>query len=210
MMTIFDIYESIMDRKNRQTVGSNVMDTIKGEVDEFIQKNYITNHCTYDVLIKDDKVLVDVYGDISTRANLDYLTNGKFKFNHIQGSFFIRYCDELKSLEGGPDIVDENYSYAYGRVIKDLEGAPHTVGRAFICSDCRSLVSLKGSPKKCMHFNVTYCPNLKSLKYGPKEVTKNYIVYETGNDGKETVFTDEDVRKYTKVGGKIIKFCGEI
>lgn len=65
----------------------------------------------------------------------------------------------------------------------------------FDCGGCKSLISLKGAPKKVNgYFNCSECSSLKSLKGAPKEVGSNFYCR-----GCNKQFTEEDVRKVSKV-----------
>ena len=62
--------------------------------------------------------------------------------------------------------------------LKSLQGAPKKVGRSFYCSDCESLTSLEGAPKK--------------------------VGGDFGCNDCKIKFTEDDVKKVSKVKGKII------
>ena len=87
--------------------------------------------------------------------------------------------EEIQKLNEGKtflDIIIPNDIYVNGEGITSLEGAPKTINGDFDCFN-NKLTSLKGAPTKVNgHF---YCRN---------------------NPGK---FTEEDVKKVCKVGGKI-------
>ena len=75
-------------------------------------------------------------------------------------------------------VVKGNFSCSYCTLLKDLTGAPEKVGRSFYCSHCTSLTSLQGAPKK--------------------------VDGDFGCNDCKIKFTEDDVKKVSKVKGKII------
>ena len=126
-------------------------------------------------------------------TNITSLTNEAFIWTTVNGSFEVLYCKYLKSLEGAPKKVGEdfycsscdsltslkgapekvggNFYCDYNKSLKSLEGAPKEVGGDFDCSGCKSLESLEGVPKEIIKdFKCSNCQSLKTLKGVPEKV----------------------------------------
>ena len=137
----------------------------------------------------------------------------------VERNFDCSWCTSLKSLEGSPKEVGGLFDCSWCTSLTSLVGAPEKT-QYISCSDCENLKSLKGAPKELAYFCCVRCKSLKSLKGGPevverifdcrltsitslegcpKEVSGNFVC----NDCK-TQFTEEDVRKVSKVKGDII------
>ena len=93
----------------------------------------------------------------------------------VKGEF---YCtnNSLTSLEGAPEKVGGSF-YCYNNSLTSLEGAPKKVGRDFYC-DHNSLTSLEGLPK---------------------EIGGNLWI----SFAKGIYFTEEEIRKVSKIKGKV-------
>ena len=144
--------------------------------DKFLIEEFIEENyrTTKPVKISKD-FIVDCDGQVFFKDFTNKLTNGLFKWGKVAKGFFCTDCLELTSLEGGPEEVGENYNVA-STCITSLKGAPKKVGGYFDCS-YNSIISLEGAPK---------------------EVGKNFDCSEC--KGK---FTEADVKKHSKVKGKI-------
>ena len=124
-------------------------------IEEFLKKNYIPPKNGF--VINDDNT-VDVKGDLILKSKeLEYLTNGFFKFNKVDGFFSIELSN-IKSLEGGPRIVVKDVLCGWCKNLTSLEGAPEMLGKAglkskstFNCSNCENLKSLKGIPSRSIN-----------------------------------------------------------
>ena len=93
----------------------------------------------------------------------------------VKGDFFCPF-NSLTSLEGSPEKVEGDFS-CYNNSLTSLEGAPEKVGGNFFCHN-NSLTSLEGAPK---------------------EIGGNlYISF-----AKEIHFTEEEIRKVSKIKGKV-------
>lgn len=46
--------------------------------------------------------------------------------------------------------------------------------RSFVCNKCKNLKSLEGAPKKCIHFNCTFCYSLTNLIGAPEEIDTEF------------------------------------
>ena len=99
------------------------------------------------------------------------------KFKSVMGGFYIDGCPQLKSLKGCPKEVTGVFDCSGCRKIISLEGAPSIVDGDFYCNDC---------------------PKLESLKGVPKGVGGNFYCDNCGEQ-----FTEDDVKKYCKVKGRI-------
>jgi hypothetical protein len=107
-------------------------------------------------------------------------------------------------LEGAPKEVGGNFSCG-NNSLTSLKGAPKEVGGHFSCSN-NSLTSLEGTPEKVGgSFYCSYNP-LITLEGLPKEIGGNlYISF-----AKEIHFTEEEIRKVSKIKGIIIYVYVEI
>ena len=86
--------------------------------------------------------------------------------------------------------------------LKDYQLRCKNIKGDFACDNCHSLKSLEGAPKEVGgDFRCSYCDSLKSLKGAPKEVGGNFWVYSSNEDFS---FVENDIKKATKVRGKII------
>lgn len=165
---------------------------------------------------------VDYNGTIEFNTNITSLNNdGMFQWGEVEGKFYCCYCDSLKTLEGGPKKVGMDFRCSYCNLLTTLKGAPEEVGGSVYCSYCnslktiedapkkvgggfsccgnKSLTSLKGAPEKIRGgFNCSGCKSLKSLKGAPKEVGMDFSC-------RGIKFTDEDVRKVSKIKGFIYR-----
>ena len=122
---------------------------------EWIMDNY---HINGKLTISDD-LIVDCSGDVSVEnINIDSLTNGLFRWGEVGGDFVCQYCNNLKTLEGAPKIVDESFYCDRCVNLKSLKGAPEKVGSWFSCNKCDKLTSLEGAPKEVSwDFNCYNC-----------------------------------------------------
>ena len=166
MKKLKPIIESLLD--DEDDLASND----KFIIEEFLKKNYMPPKNGF--VINDDNT-VDVKGDLILKSKeLEYLTNGFFKFNKVDGFFSIELSN-IKSLEGGPRIVVKDVLCCWCKNLTSLEGAPEKVGKNFICAHCNKLVTLEGAPKKVGgDFDCRYCPNLTSYQYKPEEIKGNF------------------------------------
>ena len=151
---------------------------IKDEIKAFLIENYKGLMKISRNPNADGKYEVSSSSNIGVKnKNITSLTNGGFIWTAVNGSFEVLDCKSLKSLEG----------------------APKKVGEDFYCSSCDSLTSLKGAPKEVRKdFSCINCESLISLEGAPKEVGGIFECY--GCAGK---FTVEDVKKVSNVRGKI-------
>ena len=137
-----------------------------------------------------------IQGDVSLSAlHLDRLPD--FLEDVIVKGHFFCHNNSLASLEGAPEKVGGSFSCT-NNSLTSLEGAPEKVGGSFYCSN-NSLTSLEGAPKKVgSGFSCSY-NFLTSLEGAPKEIGGNlYISF-----AKEIHFTEEEIRKVSKIKGKV-------
>ena len=75
------------------------------------------------------------------------------------------YChnNPLESLKNSPSVVSYDF-YAFCTLIKSLEGGPKCVGDEYNVDYCSELVTLKGLAKKVGSFSAKNCKNLKRLE----------------------------------------------
>ena len=174
---------------------------IKDEIKSFLKENY------NGVVKISKKPNTDGKYEVSSTKNITVknrditsLTNGMFIWATVDGSFGISYCDSLKSFEGAPEKVGENFHCSKCNSLESLKGAPKEVGGYFYCNDCKSLKTLEGAPEKVGGgFYCHRCNSLESLEGAPKEVGGDFHCYNCV--GK---FTEDDVKKVSNVKKDII------
>jgi Leucine-rich repeat (LRR) protein len=133
----------------------------------------------------------------------------------VKGSFDCGF-NRLTSLEGAPQEVLRNFSCGKNK-LKSLKGCPKKISGAFHCYQ-NELQNLEGAPEKVALFSC--CGNqLTSLKGAPKNVLKNFYCNKNKLESFEDVsfevkgdficydnpvrFTEEHVRKFIKIKGRI-------
>lgn len=84
-------------------------------------------------------------------------------------SFTCSECSKLKSLEGGPQEVENCYYCPDCTSLKNLKGAPTEISRTFCCSGCTGLESLEGAPQVVGSFVCKRCGGLTNLKGAPQK-----------------------------------------
>ena len=208
---------------NKKLSKQTTKTAVKNEIIDWIVNN--TNGRIYKNKLKFNfdttHITVDYDGDIELNWKADSLTNGLFQWGKVRGYFDCNYCDLLKSLEGAPKEVGGRFVCKNCVSIKTLEGAPEKVGSTFSCEKCKSLISLEGAPKEvggdfncenCTslttlegapkevggYFNCKNCTSLRNLKGAPKKVGREFDCSRCGIQ-----FTENDVKKVSKVKGKI-------
>ncbi len=117
----------------------------------------------------------------------------------VNGDFNCSNNNNLRSLRGGPKIVEKRYDcsdcnlislegcaeevgsfYCYNnKNLKSLKGGPKIVGGYYECSRC-GLESLEGCAEEVSGFNCCNNRNLESLKYGPNIVEGKYSCFDCG------------------------------
>ena len=184
------LYESLLD----DDLIGKTDNMIKDEIKAFLIENYKGLMKISRNPNADGKYEVWSSANIGVKnKNITSLTNGAFIWTTVNGSFEVLDCKYLKSLEGAPKKVGEdfycsscdsltslkgapekvggNFYCDYNKSLKSLEGAPKEVGGDFDCSGCKSLESLEGAPKEIIKdFKCSNCQSLKTLKDVPEKV----------------------------------------
>lgn len=113
----------------------------------------------------------------------------------IHGDFFL-FCENLKSLEGAPKIVEGYFECCECTSLTSLEGGPKSVGEYFDCSHCENLTSFKGAPEIVgSNMRCIGIPKVKSLKGFPKIIKGSLWIPEQ--------FNEQDIRKISNVYGDV-------
>ena len=169
---------------------------IKDDIEAFLKENYVGVFKISKKPNKDGKYEASSTNDIKVKnQKITSLTNGAFIWTTVDGSFIVRYCDSLNSLEGAPKEVGKTFNCSKCGALISLKGAPEKVGWSFNCANCSSLKSLEGAPEKVgENFNCSWCYSLTSLKGAPREVGIDFDCV-----GCKVEFTKEDVKKVSKV-----------
>ena len=160
-------------------------DIIRVEIGSFLSDNYICNG-EFTISDKPNKdglyeVSSDSYVEVKNK-NITSLTNGKFIFTKIDGSFHCDNCGKIEQLTGGPKKVRYVFNCTNCVSLKSLEGAPETVGGDFFCDYCTDLKSLKGCPKKIDgYFDCHTCTSLESLEGALKKIEGSFYCYNCTN-----------------------------
>jgi len=118
----------------------------------------------------------------------------------VRGGIGIDTNYKLKSLEGGPQIANREYTCSMNG-LTSLKGAPKSINGLFNCSS-NELTSLEGGPQKvsgnyqCLHNNIA------SLKGFPKSVGGDFDCrFNPGISGDG--FTEKEIRSVCDVKGKV-------
>ena len=185
--------EGLLDRVKNKDVDHKIL------VEEFLKENYKI-HGSYTIKETKEGFVVDVRGEVKVKnRDITSLTNGLFEFGEVSRDFDCASCKSLKTLKGAPKIVWWNFNCSGCRLLKTLEGAPEKVGWSFDCSKCDLLTSLEGAPQEAEeNFDCSNCKSLKTLEGAPKKVGERFYC-----DCCGVQFTEEDVRKYTRVARDI-------
>ena len=126
-------------------------------------ESWLTN---YGINVEKQKTALIIQKDISLH-DLKLKTLPNFS-NYIIPRFYC-YNNPLESLKNSPSVVSYDFC-AYFTLIKSLEGGPKCVGNEYNVDYCPELVTLKGLAKKVGSFSAKNCKNLKRLE------AKNTIV----------------------------------
>ena len=107
---------------------------------------------------------------------------------------------EIEVLPDLSDVILTGFFYcSNNKHLKSLDGCPKEVQEDFECSKNKLLNSLKGSPKKIGgDFTVTYNKNILNLDGCPEEVGGNFTFYSLDFN-----FTEEQVRAVCDVKGEV-------
>ena len=147
------------------------------ENDKKTVENWIESNCNIKgkLTISDDLV-VNCDGEVRIKnKSIESLTNGLFRWGVINKDFICSFCNNLTSLKGGPEKV-ENYFFCDGcNSLTSLEGSPRVVNKDFYCMDCKNLKTLEGAPK--IVGGKFCCSNCPSLNISDSDYKKYIIVY---------------------------------
>ena len=147
---------------------------------------------------QDNGIIINVAGNVAvTNYSIESLTGGLFKWGRVSGTFNCSNCNNLKSLEGAPQMVQKEFCCDFCKGLIDLIGSPEVVGGEFCCNGCTGLKSLKnttkracvdfscsgctglvdlvGAPKTKYDFNCSKCTNLRSLKGSPETIRGTFF-----------------------------------
>lgn len=117
--------------------------------------------------------LTPVKGDLTFEG--DSFKKMPGPYGDVGGSFFVKKCANLISLEGGPGEVSKDVWVSANSRLRDLLDGPYKVGGSYRCSNNPSMVSLVGSPQDVPGaFNCANNPKLTSFNGGPKKVGKTF------------------------------------
>ena len=114
----------------------------------------------YDINVKKQKTALVIQESISLN-DLKLKTLPNFS-NYIVPHFYC-YNNPLESLKNSPSVVSYNFNASL-TLIKSLEGGPKCVGDEYNVDYCPELVTLKGLAKKVGEFSAKNCKNLKRLE----------------------------------------------
>lgn len=142
-------------------------------IKEFLDKNYKIdgNYSIDGNIVNAPNARVQF---INNSNNIHELTNGLFEFGDVRS--FICRRTSITSLKGGPKKVDF-FSCGFCQELKSLEGAPQIIDGEFTCESCKKLTSLKGLPNIVNgHLECTHCHSLKSLRGAPKKINGTFDI----------------------------------
>ena len=111
--------------------------------------------------------------DIKESLGMKYIP---VNFGKVDGVFNLNHCRDLKTLEGSPYTVKEDFTCDSCYALTSLVGAPVEVGGVFSCNFCQQLQSLEGIPHKVSQIYVRECPKLRSLKGFPVGMNDRAVV----------------------------------
>ena len=175
---------------SRSSHGGEGFKTQRRESIEKWQKEYDIENYT----INDD-LTINVNGDVDLKYKELTEFPDYIQFGVVTG-FFSCYKNQLTSLRGVPEKVNEDFICSHNR-LTSLEGCPKKIGGSFDCNN-NKLTSLEGAPEEIEgNFSCNY-NNLTSLNGIPKKVGGKFECYHN-----HTQFTEDNVKKVCKVQGKI-------
>lgn len=100
----------------------------------------------------------------------EYIVNGHFpvKFGRVGGNFSCEGCEDLRTLQGAPEIVGGYFNCFGCSNLTTLQGGPKKV-KSYICGGNDKITNLKGVPEYIDDlFRVQRMNNLETLDYMPK------------------------------------------
>lgn len=141
-------------------------------------ENYV-DHIESSLIIRGVKNIRDLTGlvDISCRhfsvCNCDNLTSIAGMPEDIDQDITIEYCPKLKNLQGMPKRARKGLYIRYNDGLINLEGCPKTVSHRFVVRGCKSLETIEVCPEKVGESTIIRdCVKLTTIKKLPtsKEV----------------------------------------
>ena len=133
-------------------------------IDKMTPENIKKIAKVYGIKMKDLIINDDLSVDVKSNVDLSHrmMTKLPLVFNRVYGSFNIE-DNQLKSLEGCPSIIDDDF-IAYNNQLETLKGGPVRVGGEYCVSD-NHLVDIDGAPEEVVsHFELSFNKNLESVK----------------------------------------------
>ena len=114
-------------------------------------------------------------GPTSVKKDYYCSNNNLFSLDNIAQDFESLFADgnDLSSLGKLPKEVKGDFYISYNETLKSLEGSPEIIGQDFICSDC-NLETLEGGPKEVKGFFNCSNNKLENLVGGPEIVKGVY------------------------------------
>ena len=196
------ITESVWGDIRKKSLGTTVREEDKWIIEKI--KAFCVKHNLKDgdYTINND-MSVDVYQSIQIER--EELEDNKipFKFNKVDGDFRISDTG-LDSLENSPEEVTGTYMITFSN-IETLEGSPRIVGKNFNVDFNKKLINLDGSPDKVGEDYKFYSSwNVADISGISKEIGR-HVIYSKENTTDKIKFPDEEFRKYSNIGGQIIR-----
>ena len=109
------------------------------------------------------------YSDCISIKN-EYIVDGHLpvKFGRVIGNFSCEGCEDLRTLQGAPEIVGGYFNCFGCSNLTTLQGGPKKV-KSYICGGNDKIINLKGVPEYIDDlFRVQRMSNLETLDYMPK------------------------------------------
>lgn len=223
MKNIFEIYEGILDKRNKNNVGKQIS---IGTIQEYLDKNFTTNK-KFEIYVDDEtgQYAVDCEGNVLLKnRSAKELTNGTFIWGNVWGCFDLygykgkdligcpKRCEslsvvmsEIESLDGISKQITYDIDLSYSMNLKSLRGFPERCG-SVILKNCMGLTSLEGLPNKINgYLDCEGCANIKSLKGFPKLIQGNLYAFGLG-DNTTLKATQATLRQVVKLGGEIYTY----
>jgi hypothetical protein len=155
--------------------------------------------------INGSDLTVDVFRNISILK--EDLVDGKlpFKFGKIRGNMWLTDNLQLTSLENSPKEVYGNFISYQNRLI-DFNGGPELVEGDFTANFNNQLRTLDGSPKKVGgNYNIVFCSNVKNIDGISPEIGGNLVVTDGEKHRVWCDYSDTEYRKLSNIKGQIIR-----
>lgn len=157
----------------------------------------------------DDRVerMIKSYIRNGNKGNLDLSEMNLDKIPEIlkgitlDGSLNVSVNPKIKTLENSPSKIMGNFR-CHSTGISDFVGGPEYVGRGMFCYHCPKFKSFVGSPKYVGgDFVIVADQLLTSIEGVPEVIDGNFNIY-----APSVTFTEQDIRKISKVKGQVTIF----